>query len=133
MSQLISGAHLARGSASWWTGSGSGGWSCSAGSCSAAGLVASAFANALWQVIVLDRVVMTLGANCLGLVVFVRILSRRFVRNRGMAVAIVQSANGFARAFSAPLSQMLIASFGGLETGDGRAVGKRNGAREGRR
>ena len=44
--------------------------------------------------------------------VFVPILSRRFVRNRGMAVAIVQSANGFARAFSAPLSQMLIAGLG---------------------
>jgi MFS family permease len=78
----------------------------------AAGLVASAFANALWQVILLYGVVMTLGANCLGLVVFVPILSRRFVRNRGMAVAVVQSANGFARAFSAPLSQMLIAGFG---------------------
>ena len=78
----------------------------------AAGLVASAFANALWQVILLYGVVMTLGANCLGLVVFVPILSRRFVRNRGMAVAIVQSANGFARAFSAPLSQMLIVGFG---------------------
>jgi MFS transporter, OFA family, oxalate/formate antiporter len=78
----------------------------------AAGLIASAFANALWQVIALYGVVMTLGANCLGLVVFVPILSRRFVRNRGMAVAIVQSANGFARAFSAPVSQMLIAGFG---------------------
>ena len=78
----------------------------------AAGLLASAYANALWQVIVLYGVVMTLGANCLGLVVFVPILSRRFVRNRGMAVAVVQSANGFARAFSAPLSQMLIAGFG---------------------
>ena len=70
----------------------------------AAGLLASAYANALWQVVVLYGVVMTLGANCLGLVVFVPILSRRFVRNRGMAVAIVQSANGFARAISAPLS-----------------------------
>ena len=78
----------------------------------ALGLIASSFANALWQVIVLYGVVMTLGANCLGLVVFVPILSRRFVRNRGMAVAIVQSANGFARAFSARLSQMLIAGFG---------------------
>jgi len=78
----------------------------------AAGLVASSFANALWQIILLYGVVMTLGANCLGLVVFVPILSRRFVRHRGMAVAIVQSANGFARAFSAPLSQLLIASFG---------------------
>jgi MFS family permease len=78
----------------------------------AAGLVASSFANALWQVIVLYGVVMTLGANCLGLVVFVPILSRRFVRNRGMAVSIVQSANGFARAFSAPLSQTLIAAWG---------------------
>jgi MFS family permease len=78
----------------------------------AAGLVASAFANALWQVILLYGVVMTLGANCLGLVVFVPVLSRRFVRNRGMAVAVVQSANGFARALSAPLSQLLITAFG---------------------
>src|SRR5580692_7110190 len=78
----------------------------------AAGLLASAFANALWQVILLYGVVMTLGANCLGLVVFVPILSRRFVRNRGMAVAVVQSANGFARAVSAPLSQLLIAGLG---------------------
>ena len=78
----------------------------------AAGLLASAYADALWQVVVLYGVVMTLGANCLGLVVFVPILSRRFVRNRGMAVAVVQSANGFARAFSAPLSQVLIAGLG---------------------
>jgi MFS family permease len=78
----------------------------------AAGLVASAFANALWQIILLYGVVMTLGANCLGLVVFVPVLSRRFVRNRGMAVAVVQSANGFARALSAPLSQLLITAFG---------------------
>ncbi|HEY1412150.1 MAG TPA: MFS transporter [Rhodopila sp.] len=78
----------------------------------AAGLLASSYANALWQVIVLYGVVMTLGANCLGLVVFVPVLSRRFVSNRGMAVAIVQSANGFARAFSAPLSQALIDGFG---------------------
>ncbi len=78
----------------------------------ASGLLLSSFAHALWQVILLYGVVMTLGANCLGLVVFVPILSRRFVRNRGMAVAIVQSANGFARAFSAPLSQVLIAGLG---------------------
>jgi MFS family permease len=78
----------------------------------AAGLVGSAFSNALWQVILLYGVVMTLGANCLGLVVFVPVLSRRFVRNRGMAVAVVQSANGFARALSAPLSQLLITAFG---------------------
>jgi MFS family permease len=78
----------------------------------ACGLLASSLANALWQVILLYGVVMTLGANFLGLVVFVPILSRRFVRNRGMAVAIVQSANGFARAISAPLSQVLIAGLG---------------------
>jgi len=78
----------------------------------AVGLLASAYAHALWQVILLYGVVMTLGANCLGLVVFVPLLSRRFVRNRGMAVAIVQSANGFARAFSAPVSQLLIGGLG---------------------
>jgi MFS family permease len=78
----------------------------------ALGLLASAFVDALWQLVLLYGVVMTLGANCLGLVVFVPMLSRRFVRNRGMAVAIVQSANGFARAFSAPLSQLLIDGFG---------------------
>jgi MFS family permease len=76
------------------------------------GLLASSQAHALWQVILLYGVVMTLGANCLGLVVFVPVLSRRYVRHRGLAVAIVQSANGFARAFSAPLSQALILGLG---------------------
>jgi len=80
-----------------------------------AGLLASSQAHALWHVVALYGVVMTLGANCLGLVVFVPILSRRFVRRRGMAVAIVQSANGFARAASAPLSQILIAGLGWRE------------------
>jgi MFS family permease len=78
----------------------------------ALGLLASSFVDALWQLILLYGVIMTLGANCLGLVVFVPMLSRRFVRNRGTAVAIVQSANGFARAFSAPLSAALIAGLG---------------------
>src|SRR5215467_2380586 len=78
----------------------------------ALGLLASSFVHALWQVILLYGIIMTLGANCLGLVVFVPLLSRHFVHNRGMAVAIVQSANGFARAFSAPVSQLLIAGLG---------------------
>jgi MFS family permease len=63
-------------------------------------------------VVVLYGVVMTLGANCLGLVVFVPLLSRHFVRNRGMAVSVVQSANGFARAFSAPVTTMMIGGLG---------------------
>ncbi|HQT77502.1 MAG: hypothetical protein B7Z80_10890 [Rhodospirillales bacterium 20-64-7] len=76
------------------------------------GLVANAFDHTLWQIVLLYGVVMTLGANCLGLVVFVPLLSRHFVRNRGMAVSVVQSANGFARAFSAPLATMMIGSLG---------------------
>jgi MFS family permease len=78
----------------------------------ALGLLASSLVHTLWQVILLYGVVMTVGANCLGLIVFVPLLSRHFVHNRGMAVAIVQSANGFARALSAPLSQVLIAELG---------------------
>jgi MFS family permease len=78
----------------------------------ALGLLASAHVTALWQVVLIYGVVMTLGANCLGLVVFVPLLSRYFVRNRGMAVSIVQSANGFARAFSAPLTTVMIGGFG---------------------
>jgi MFS family permease len=78
----------------------------------AVGLFASSFVHALWQLVILYGVLMTLGANCLGLVVFVPLLSRLFVRNRGTAVAIVQSANGFARAFSAPLAAVLIAGIG---------------------
>jgi len=81
-----------------------------------AGLVGSAYATALWHVIVLYGVVMTLGANCLGLVVFVPTLSRLFSRKRGMAVSVVQSANGFARAYTAPLSQVLINGVGWRET-----------------
>ena len=78
----------------------------------AAGLLGSAHATALWHMILLYGVVMTIGANCLGLVVFVPILSRLFERKRGMAVSIVQSANGFARAWSAPVSQLLISGLG---------------------
>jgi MFS family permease len=77
-----------------------------------AGLLASAGATQLWHVVLLYGVVMTLGANCLGLVVFVPLLSRHFVRNRGMAVSVVQSANGFARAFSAPVATLMISGFG---------------------
>src|SRR6266576_4467892 len=77
-----------------------------------AGLFASAFVTALWQIILLYGIVMTVGANCLGLVVFVPMLSRYFVRRRGMAISIVQSANGFGRAASAPLVQLLISTLG---------------------
>jgi MFS family permease len=80
------------------------------------GLVGCAFMSALWQIIALYGVVMTIGANCLGLVVFVPLLSRRFVRRRGMAISVVQSANGFARAVSAPLVQFLISSVGWRQT-----------------
>jgi MFS family permease len=80
------------------------------------GLVGCAHMSSLWQVILFYGVVMTFGANCLGLVVFVPLLSRRFVRRRGMAISVVQSANGFARAVSAPVVQLLISSFGWRET-----------------
>src|SRR5207248_8651202 len=80
------------------------------------GVLASAFITALWQVVLLYGIVMTIGANCLGLVVFVPLLSRHFVRHRGMAISIVQSANGFGRAASAPLIQLLISTIGRRET-----------------
>src|ERR1051326_4138569 len=76
------------------------------------GLAASAYVTALWQVITLYGVLMTVGANCLGLVVFVPLLSRHFIRNRGMAIAIVQSANGLGRAVSAPLVQLGVSGIG---------------------
>ena len=76
------------------------------------GLALSAYATALWQIIVLYGVVMTVGANCLGLVVFVPLLSRHFVRHRGMAISIVQSANGLGRAVSAPLVQLGVSGIG---------------------
>ncbi|SDB70044.1 Sugar phosphate permease [Belnapia rosea] len=76
------------------------------------GLLGSAFADSLWQVVFLYGVVMTVGANCLGLLVFVPLVSRIFVRQRGMAVSVLQSANAFGRALSAPASQMLITGFG---------------------
>ncbi len=78
----------------------------------AIGLLASSQATELWHMVVLYGIVMTLGANCLGLVVFVPLLSRYFVRNRGMAVSVVQSANGFSRAFSAPVTTLMIDGLG---------------------
>jgi MFS family permease len=80
------------------------------------GLLGSAFIVSLWQIVLLYGVIMTFGANCLGLVVFVPMLSRHFVRHRGMAISIVQSANGFARALSAPLVQALISGIGWRST-----------------
>jgi MFS transporter, OFA family, oxalate/formate antiporter len=80
------------------------------------GLLGSASISALWQIILLYGIIMTIGANCLGLVVFVPLLSRHFVRRRGMAISIVQSANGFGRAASAPLVQLLISTIGWRET-----------------
>ncbi|HXA96764.1 MAG TPA: MFS transporter, partial [Candidatus Dormibacteraeota bacterium] len=46
------------------------------------GLAGSAGIGALWQVVILYGLVMTLGANCLGLVISVPIISRWFVRRR---------------------------------------------------
>src|SRR5262249_53886116 len=76
------------------------------------GLLGSAAVSALWQIILLYGLVMTVGADCLGMVGFVPLLSRRFVRRRGLAIAILQSANGFGRAASAPLVQLAISSLG---------------------
>jgi len=86
------------------------------GSLLVAGLVGSAMISALWQNVLLYGIIMTVGANCLGLVVFVPLLSRHFVRHRGMAISIVQSANGFGRAASAPLVQLSISAIGWRET-----------------
>src|SRR3954449_7539341 len=76
------------------------------------GLVGSAQADALWQVVLLYGVVMTFGANCVGMLVFVPLASRLFPKRRGMAISVLQSANGFGRAASAPASQMLITGLG---------------------
>ena len=75
-------------------------------------LIGSAYITALWQIVVLYGVIMTIGANCLGLVVFVPLLSRYFVARRGLAIAVVQSANGIARGISAPLVQLMISGIG---------------------
>jgi MFS family permease len=76
------------------------------------GLVATAQITALWQLVLLYGVVMTLGANCLGLLVFVPLLSRLFEHRRGMAISILQSGNGGARAVSAPAAQIAIDAIG---------------------
>jgi MFS family permease len=86
------------------------------GSLLVAGLIGSALISALWENVLLYGIVMTIGANCLGLVVFVPLLSRQFARRRGMAISIVQSANGFGRAASAPLVQLSITTIGWRET-----------------
>ena len=76
------------------------------------GLFASAYATSLWQVVFLYGFVMTMGSNSLGMVVFVPMISRHFIRSRGLAVSILQSANGFGRAFSAPVAQIMISGVG---------------------
>jgi MFS family permease len=78
----------------------------------ALGLVLSAAAQSLWQMVVLYGVVMTLGANCISMVVFVPLISRLFIARRGTAIAVLQSANGLGRAISAPAAQLLVNGIG---------------------
>ena len=78
----------------------------------ALGLALSAKVKALWHLIALYGVVMTIGANCLGLVVLAPLVSRHFVAKRGLVLAIVQAANGFGRAGSVPVVQFLISTVG---------------------
>lgn len=78
----------------------------------ATGLLGTAFATTLWQVVFLYGVVMTFGSACIGLVVFVPLVSRLFTAQRGMAISILQSANGFGRAISAPVAQLLVDGVG---------------------
>jgi MFS family permease len=78
----------------------------------AAGLALSAQVTALWHLIILYGVVMTVGANCLGLVVITPLISRHFVEKRGLVLSIVQAANGFGRAASVPVVQFLISTVG---------------------
>jgi MFS family permease len=78
----------------------------------ALGLALSARVSALWHLIVLYGVVMTVGANCLGLVVLTPLVARRFVQKRGLVLSIVQAANGFGRAGAVPLVQFLISTVG---------------------
>ncbi len=76
------------------------------------GLVGSAMTTALWQMVFLYGVVMTFGAGCIGMVVFVPLVSRLFVAQRGLAISVLQSANGFGRAVSAPVAQLLVDAHG---------------------
>ena len=78
----------------------------------ALGLLGSAFVTSLWQVVLLYGVVMTLGANCISMVVFAPLISRLFVARRGMAMSMLQSANGFGRAISAPIAQLMVSEVG---------------------
>ena len=76
------------------------------------GLLGSAFATSLWQIVLLYGVVMTLGANCISMVVFAPLISRLFVARRGMAMSMLQSANGFGRAISVPIAQLMVSDVG---------------------
>lgn len=78
----------------------------------ALGLLGSAFATSLWQIVLLYGVVMTLGANCISMVVFAPLISRLFVARRGMAMSMLQSANGFGRAISVPIAQLMVSDVG---------------------
>src|SRR5262249_726172 len=78
----------------------------------AVGLALSAEVSSLWHLVALYGVVMTVGANCLGLVVFTPLVTTRFTEKRGLVLSIVQSANGFGRAASVPTVQFLISTMG---------------------
>ncbi|MDH3599659.1 MAG: MFS transporter, partial [Candidatus Tectomicrobia bacterium] len=82
------------------------------GSLLALSLAASAVVSSLWHLIIIYGLLMTLGANCLGLVVFTPMIARWFAHRLGFAIAVIQAANGMGRAVATPLSQILVETIG---------------------
>lgn len=75
-------------------------------------LVSLAWIDALWQWIVLNGVVLTVGAALIGNLVVNVTLAKWFVALRGRAVAIAAMGVSFAGVLLTPLSALLVDSFG---------------------
>lgn len=77
-----------------------------------AGLVMCSTITALWQFYIYYGVVVGIGFTALGFVPHVSLISRWFVRQRGLANSLALSGQGVGAILLAPLSEYLIAAYG---------------------
>lgn len=77
-----------------------------------AGLVLCSTITALWQFYLYYGVVVGIGFTALGFVPHVSLISRWFVRQRGLATSLALSGQGVGAILLAPLSEYLIADYG---------------------
>jgi MFS family permease len=83
-----------------------------AGALVGAGFLLSSLSRLLWQLYATYGVVVALGQSGLGFVIHAALISRWFVRHRGMAIGLATMGQGIGALLLVPLAQVIISTSG---------------------